>query len=344
MTVSARPYVFKALLAALILLFAVDVAAVRPVKVLNPQRAAQIVRAVVSIEANPQPETVEGGSLRFTVRLSRAMSERTGISYRLDNTPQFRRAMPSVVIGEGQTSAEILVPTLDDDILNGDRNIVVTLLSASGNTMLGNAQATGIIRDNERPPVPTADIEAAPVPSVVEGGTLALTVRLRSAMTGRTAIRYEIIDKSAATAAAPVSRLIIPAGSTDFPLRIETRDDDVVNGERTVQVRLTAITGNGKIGVAQVQAIILDNDREKVSTPIIPKLSILPNGNAVEGEELTFTVFADSALRQSRRISVVVSAPGNSPMLRSCIPISMHRSPNIFSSSAFLASFATIFF
>jgi hypothetical protein len=298
----------RVFLLALIALLTAEAIAVRtPIKINRAERAVQLIRPVASIDAEPQPEAVEGQNLRFVVRLSRASAERVVVSYRIGNVEAIAlsRIAPSVVIAAGEREAAIVIPTVDDDLLNGDRNIAVTLLGASGGVTLGNAQAVGIIRDNERPPVPTADIEAAPMPSVVEGGTLRFTLRLRAAVKARTTIRYQIIDPGEATAAGGKAALTIPAGATDVPLSIATRDDALVNGERSIRVRLTAISGDGKFGVAQVQGVVLDNDKASA----LPRFSILPNGNAVEGEELSFTVFADSAMRKGQRIPIRIDAP-----------------------------------
>ncbi len=313
----------QVMLFALAAMLAASVAAVQqPKRILTPQRAAQIIRTSVSIDTTPQPEAIEGQPLRFTVRINRALRERTLVSFRIDNLPNpaLRRALPTIAIEAGQLSAEIIVPTVDDDLLNGDRTIAVMLVGLSGNAQLGNAQAIGVIRDNERPPVPTADIEAEPLASIVEGGTLAFTVRLRAAVQERTMIRYSIIDPNGAAQAAGDARAIVPAGSTDIRLNIATRDDAIVNGQRVVEVRLTAISGNGRIGVARAVGVVLDNDQppptqgpgpvgqKDALPPAEPEIaqpaeqSMMPPGRAVAAILATLLLLVAAALAIRRII------------------------------------------
>jgi hypothetical protein len=97
------------------------------------------------------PTVIEGGSLSFSITLTRAAS--TAITLGLAYVPisarvgDFVAGPATVTIAAGRTSAVVTVRTVNNTIVDGDRRLRLEV--RSGTTLL--ASGTGTIRDNDRP-------------------------------------------------------------------------------------------------------------------------------------------------------------------------------------------------
>lgn len=270
-------WLVRTLLFASLFLLASGIAAGQDRTVLDPQRAAQIVRQFVSIEADPQPEAVEGQPLRFIVRRSRATRERTAISYRIDDkpVPTFRRTQPSVVIDAGQLSAEIVVPTTDDDVVNGDRPVTVTLMDVSGNAIIGNARAIGMVRDNDTT-VAAPRLSIQPNGDVVEGEELSFTIYSDNALPQTRRIAVEVAAADGTLIEPVASSVLLRAGETSTALTLLTADDRILAPPREVRVTLVGDDGF-TLDAAQMSARALVDDNDTAPAPIKEPPPVEPN-------------------------------------------------------------------
>src|SRR5712691_2280621 len=146
--------------------------------------------ALVSISG--APTVVEGGALAFPVTMSAPSSTDTTISYSFGGTAtggsDFTNTTASVTIPAGATLATITVPTIDDNLVEPNETVSVTLGTIIGNpgiTLGATTAATGTINDND-----TATVTISGAPTATEGGNLVFTVTQSAPSTTDTVVNY----------------------------------------------------------------------------------------------------------------------------------------------------------
>jgi T1SS-143 domain-containing protein len=257
---------------------------------------------VVTVEPG-QPGTgddsvIEGASLVYTVTLSDPTNAPTTYTFNLGGgsasnadfgAPVFsngvvRNPNGTITVPTGVTSFTVTVPTVDDDAVEPNETVPLTI---------GGATGTGTIIDNDRATVDT--VTAGPNGgSVVEGNDLVYTVTLSDTTNAPTTYSFTLGGGTASgadyvtpptfsngvTYNSTNNTITVPAGVKDFTVTVPTVDDTLVEPNETL---------NLNVGGKQATGTIVDNDRATVVTvePGTPD----PNDNSViEGNNLVYTV------------------------------------------------------
>ena len=126
----------------------------------------------------------EGDAVAFTVSLSAASSEQATVEYATsDGTAtsgtDYTADSGTLTFAANETTKTVSVATTDDSVDESDETFTLTLSSAT-NATLGDATATGMIEDDDSPPVlSVSDASAA------EGDAVEFTVSLSAASASR---------------------------------------------------------------------------------------------------------------------------------------------------------------
>ena len=100
--------------------------------------------------------------LTFTVELAAASGKEVRVGYATTGGTategtDYERAADTLVFAAGETSKQIPVTVLDDDLDEDDESFTLTLTSAVNATLPGDRMATGTITDNDNLPVLSVD-------------------------------------------------------------------------------------------------------------------------------------------------------------------------------------------
>ncbi|HHF3196824.1 TPA: Calx-beta domain-containing protein, partial [Vibrio diabolicus] len=178
-------------------------------------------------------------------------------------------------IPAGETDLKLFVPTTDDDVYEGDETFTVAVQGATG--VLGTDTALGIIYDGGNGPGPDPDddrptVSISDAGIVDEGDIATFTVSLSNASEAAVEVQLTLnLDETevgdlgtleyntgSGWVSVPVSGIVtVPAGMTEFDLRIESIDDGVYEGPEDFSV---TVTGLGAVqGSDTGLATIVDN-------------------------------------------------------------------------------------
>ena len=130
---------------------------------------------MVQISIGDAEPVVEGGELVFTVSLDQPALEDVTMEYTIaldgsasaDDLPPGTPLTGTVTIFAGDPSADIVVPTEDDALVEGPEDLRVVLANPSPNAEISDGEGIGTITDNDLVHISISD--AGPVE---EGGIL----------------------------------------------------------------------------------------------------------------------------------------------------------------------------
>ncbi len=210
----------------------------------------------------------------MTVTMSATRPTAVTLSYSVAGTAasgtDFTALSGTVTIAAGATTATIIIPVIDDVIVEGSETVVVTLTAVtSGAASLGaaaNLVATNTISDND-----TATVTIANTTNGTEAGAVAgvMTVTQTKASATNTVIAYSVggTATSGSDYTALSGTVTILAGSTTATINIPVIDDAIVEGSETVLITLTSIASGLPTLGATLSATntIADNDSATVT-------------------------------------------------------------------------------
>jgi multidrug efflux pump subunit AcrA (membrane-fusion protein) len=278
---------------------------------------------VPAIEVTVTPtEIVEGASATFTFTSDTAIPTDTIVDYALggdatgadnadDGDFDDRNLDGTFIFPAGATSFDLVVNTFEDNIIETDEELTVTV-------------GTGIIQndtENYRPgPLKEATLTITSPPgetpgvsvsaddqSVAEGGGLGftfktdtisnqpLTVFFRLGGSARNGSDYDEIDEL---------EIDIPAGAASVTLTVTTEDDNLVESDETVVVTINTTKRRARyegVGQQSASAVI------EADSGDLPELRIEGGGLVGEGEVAAFTIHADQAVSQDTSINYSIS-------------------------------------
>jgi hypothetical protein len=187
----------------------------------------------------------------------------------------------TVTIPAGQLSSTFDITIVDDAVLNGTRNVLITA-GASG---YANGSATLAVNDNE-----TATLAVSAPASATEGiGSVQGTVTVSTAPTSAFTVSLTSSDMTAVTVP---STVLIPAGQTSATFTITIVDDNKIDG--TQSAIITAHVANWTDGSATIN--VLDNESTNLSLS-------LPS-TVAEGATGTGTVTISGTLTTALTVSL----------------------------------------
>ncbi len=257
---------------------------------------------VVTVEpGQPGPgddSVVEGASLVYTVTLSDPTNAPTTYTFNLGGgsasnadfgAPVFSNGVTlnangTITVPTGVTSFTVTVPTVDDNFVEKNETVPLTI---------GGATGTGTIIDNDRATVET--VTAGPNGgSVVEGNNLVYIVTLSDETNASTTYSFTLGGGTASAADyvtpptfsngvtynAANNTITVPPGVTSFTVTVPTVDDTLVEPNETLKLN---------VGGKEATGTIIDNDRATVVT-VEPGTPDPNDDSVVEGNNLVYTV------------------------------------------------------
>ncbi len=200
--------------------------------------------------------TTEGAApLSGTVTLSRTFATNTTLTLASGN-PARLTVPATVTVPAGQLSATFSLSVVDDALLNGPENIVVSATGPPGQ-VLGKF-ATITVNDNE---IATLTV-TAPASVSETAGTAQGTVSISAAPAANIAVALSSSDATSLQVPATVT---IPAGQTSVNFTMTIVNDGKING--THPTTITAHVANWNDGAATVNILDNENTNLTISVP-----------------------------------------------------------------------------
>ncbi|CAH1534324.1 VWFA domain-containing protein [Vibrio jasicida] len=227
-----------------------------------------------------------------------------------------------LIVPAGVSSFEIIVPTIDDLVVENDETMEVEIGSESGSSTILDNDSTSLSVSNAG--------------DVSEGSDAVFTVSLSNEvqspvvvnLSPKTDGNYTAEDEDLGNMTvtyidgegqeqtldvSPSGDVTIPAGVTDITVTITTTQDDVYEGAESFGLVVTESGGITSNGVASGEAVIKDDgsavgpttpDNDK------PLLSISGGGDINEGEEALFVVSLSNQTESPVVINLATSTSG----------------------------------
>ena len=254
----------------------------------------------------------EGTVAKFEVSLNEASARQVTVSYATADVTavepgDYTEKSGSLTFAAGDRTKVVTVATGTDSLNEADETFKFTL-SSPGNATLDadDDEADGIIEDDDEL---TAAV-AADAPTVDEDASATFTVTL----TGATSTDEVVIDYSLVGSAtenddytAPSGKLTIEAKLGSGQLTIKTREDNVLDRNETLEVRLDSATSAGSVAVSTTTAETRIIDSNTVKVTVTPAVFVEDDPNTEpdesqdssvveEGTTATFTVALSGAV------------------------------------------------
>jgi gliding motility-associated-like protein/uncharacterized repeat protein (TIGR01451 family) len=234
----------------------------------------------VLIDASDADAAEPSNAGQFTIRIASGKPAAADITISLQiagsatNGTDYASIPATVVLPAGNSSIIVPVTVQDDNLIEGDENVMVTLTnltSAAQYAINGKNKDTVVIADDDddnlRLEIVATKADAAE-PGTEPGNEGEFTIRLES---GKVAAADINIDYNVGGAALNgtdydniPSSAVIPAGATSVVIPIQVQDDPKPEGIESIILTLTNVTGGGMpftIGAnAYATVNLLDND------------------------------------------------------------------------------------
>ena len=162
--------------------------------------------------------------------------------------------------------------------------------------------ATVVIDDPEAPDMPVLFI-ASSSDYVSEPGVASFYLETTDELAEELIVFFEIVGEvePGADYIIPSGDITIPKGSKKTSISIEIRDDDLVEIDESLTVRLLEAKNSEYQLSSQIEATVA------VQSPDLPELSIIGGGTILEGETSVVTVRADQAVTVDTSINYSVT-------------------------------------
>ena len=243
---------------------------------------------------------IEGGNLAFEVGFSEGPSSKdVTVRYRTragtaaprdDYDDQFDTATHELKIVAGNTSATVLVPTVNDRIDEDNETLELVLSSPVGAEIVDGTASGVIIDDDPKPELRVSDAEA----TEADGATATFTLSLSEASGRNVDVTYATADATATAGAdytAPTGptpgsnpTATIAAGDTIATVEVALVNDDVEEDLETFQLQVTGAV-NAQRGDSIGVGTIIDDDG-------LPQILVDNPADVYEGDgaSVAFTV------------------------------------------------------
>ena len=245
----------------------------------------------------------EGSSETLFIRLSKATSEDVTVTLTVAGTATEGgdyELLPSAlfVLTPGMAELAVGISTVIDGLYEGDETIEFVILTLLGPAVTG-AMDRVTVTIEDRNPVPTLSLE--PLMDVEEGADLTLMVTL----SGELDVAVEVTVSIAQLPASVFPVVTIPARTRMFIFTIQIPDNDVYEGDQTVDLALSGTSDKGTdLTEIRESFTITENDQPtgiKVN-PITP---------VTEGEQITVEVVLDAVSNDTVTVMLVDAFTGS---------------------------------
>ena len=164
----------------------------------------------------------------------------------------------TILVPAGQTSGTITLTGLDDLAIEGNESFVVDIVGVVAGSENGTQQVTGTVVDDDGT---TVSLLLAGSPFAENSGLAKVTALLSS--TSSVDVTVQLGFTGTATAgvdySASAPQIVVPAGQISAAITLTGLDDLWREGNETVVVDITSVTGASENGMQQVTATISDD-------------------------------------------------------------------------------------
>ncbi|MEG1861479.1 MAG: CARDB domain-containing protein [Bacteroidaceae bacterium] len=228
-------------------------------------------------------EVAEGGNIKFNVTTQRASQNEIEVKMTCDLASHFN-IPPNILIPAGQTSVEVFVDAVEDDVPNVEEVVTFTVTAARHNL----ASLYTVLVDND---VPALQLKIIPSAVSESAGPLAITAKLRRIDNIDKVVTVKFSDDSGGGIYYDRQIVTLEKGVEEATVNLGPIDNAVVDGERTYNISAavwiascSCNANNGTSGsVVPVPLTVYDDDGPTLT--IISTVSILN-----EGGEMAVTV------------------------------------------------------
>lgn len=257
---------------------------------------SQSEQPVVTIVATT-PEASEQGPVAGILTVSRTGDTDTELTvfYTIGGTAStdgsdYAPLSGSVTIPAGESSATITITPIDDDDAEGTESVIITLSGSESYAIGDQSQANVTIEDNDQAP-------ELPVVSIIDSlsfSEASLNGVFYISRTGSTTESLSVFYTVGGTAtpgedyAALTGVLVIPAGSKDVPINVFPMDDDLVEGDETIELTITTNEAY-TIGIGQLTITLADDD-EPITLPTVEIIASDPDAAELGSDPGEFTI------------------------------------------------------
>lgn len=250
----------------------------------------------LSLSTNDQ-EVTEGGSILFKVSTQRAPHSDVEIKMTSNMASRFRIPTP-IVIPAGQTSVDVTVEALEDDVPNVDEIVTFTVTAAKHNS----ASINTFLIDND---VPTLQLAITPKAVSEAAGPLAVTATLKRIDNIDKVVTIKLSDDSNGGIYYAHQEIKMEKGVEEVTLNLGPIDNNIVDGERVYNISAavwiascSCNANNGASGgVVSVPLTVYDNDG--------PTLTCTSSASVLkEGGEMSVTIKRNTATTHSLTVNI----------------------------------------
>lgn len=225
------------------------------------------------------PSIQEGSELLLSLTAQRAANHDVEIKITSDITDVFD-IPTSVVLPAGQTSMEIRIPTIDDDMPNPDRTCALSLSAAQ-------YQSTAIavlLSDND---IPELHLTLTPNAISEAAGPLSVAAKITRKDNIDKKLTLRLYDDSEGAIYYGQNEMEMPAGVEEINVNVGPIDNALVDGERIYNITAAIYskscscnaTSGESIGLATAPLTIYDNDGATLTG--VTSVSVLQEGGAI---------------------------------------------------------------
>ncbi|MFC3197081.1 Calx-beta domain-containing protein, partial [Parapedobacter deserti] len=270
------------------------------------------------------PNAAEPGTAgEFTVSLpaGATSSEDITVNYTIGGTAtadvDYTAITGAVVIPAGQNGVTVPVVVLDDNIIETDETVVMTITGGSSASFTFTAGAndtdTVVLADDDRTDLAKMLLSVATAANAAEPGTDGeFTVSLPTGVTSSEdiTVSYSILAGSTATAGSDYTAItgavVIPAGANSVAVPVIVIDDQIIELDETVVMNISGGSSASFSFAAsaddEATVVIADDDRNDPVKTVLSVTASVPDASEpdVDGE---FTVSLPAGITSSQDIT-----------------------------------------
>ena len=221
----------------------------------------------LTAEVNSQNTTIlEGESATFVVDLGGTSSTSVEIDYTVEGSgdpaadeDDFTPEKGTLTIPAGRSTGTIQIEAVDDDILEPNEGLQVTLSNPSPSNIVsvGGDPAQTVIGANGS----TVTVSlATTLVTVTEGGKALFPVVLSGKVASAVTVEYTLAPPANGDYTASPAQVEIDAGETSATIEVNTVDDDAAENTETFTLELDAAPAGLSLGTDEATGRITDND------------------------------------------------------------------------------------
>ena len=208
----------------------------------------------------------------------------------------------TLTFANGKTAESFQIPLIEDSEKEGNETVIIHLKGPKSGAVLGSpVTATLTIVDNDEGDGTSADpdnnngvfvLSAAEYEIAENMNEVTITIERKSGSEGTATVKYEATKGTAGNEnfdSISATSVTFNAGETTKTFKVTVKDNDSINGNKTVNLKLLAPTGGASLGSLSSSTLIIVDD----------EVSNFGNGgihikedeyNATEGDPLIITI------------------------------------------------------